>query len=334
MVGISRARSVVLSCLICLTLWNCSTAIPAAPILPSESGTPSLEDGNPLRRSFNEFDATSALQAAIDSGKRRIVVPNMGKPWLVEPICLTSNQEIVLEPGVIIRAKKGSFQGTGDYLLRAIEEENVTLIGYGAVLEMRKEDYTEDPYTFSEWRNAITLKSCRNVNIHGLTIRNSGGDGIYIGRTQEGRSSCENVSIRDVLLENNYRQGISVISARNIVIEDSVIRGTEGTPPQAGIDFEPNKPDEELTDCILRGCIIEDNRGPGFLAVLGHLGEESSPVSITVESCTIVSNKITGIWIIAGQNGVRGHIAFVNCDLPLFKQVKPGSFLTVSGLSD
>ena len=53
---------------------------------------------------FDEEDATEAIQAAIRSGAKRVIVPNVGKDWIVRPLQLASDQELVLEPGVVITA--------------------------------------------------------------------------------------------------------------------------------------------------------------------------------------------------------------------------------------
>ena len=46
---------------------------------------------------FDEADATTALQAAIQSKAKKVIVSNTGKPWNVRPITLVSDQEIVFE---------------------------------------------------------------------------------------------------------------------------------------------------------------------------------------------------------------------------------------------
>jgi len=56
---------------------------------------------------FDPEDATDGLQAAIDSGARRLIVPKMRSDWVVRPIKLTSNQEIVFERGTVISDKSG-----------------------------------------------------------------------------------------------------------------------------------------------------------------------------------------------------------------------------------
>ncbi len=49
---------------------------------------------------FNPEDATKSLQDAINSGAKKIVVDNPGKPWIVGPLKLASNQEIVFAEDV------------------------------------------------------------------------------------------------------------------------------------------------------------------------------------------------------------------------------------------
>lgn len=90
---------------------------------------------------FDREDATKALQAALDSGARKVVIPFMGAPWVVTPLQLRGNMEIVLEPGVVLLAKKGAYLGTGDSMLTANGVENLTIRGYGATLRMHKKDY-------------------------------------------------------------------------------------------------------------------------------------------------------------------------------------------------
>ena len=44
---------------------------------------------------FDEYDATECLQSAIDSGAKRVIVPNMTKDWIVRPVKLAGDQEII-----------------------------------------------------------------------------------------------------------------------------------------------------------------------------------------------------------------------------------------------
>lgn len=239
---------------------------------------------------FDAADATKALQAAIDSGARKVIVEKMASPWVVEPIRLAGDQELALEAGAVIQAKRGAFTSPGECLLSAAGKRNVTISGGpGAALRMWRADYDRAPYKKSEHRHAISIKSCAGVRISGLTIAESGGDGIYLGVA--GRETNRDVVIRDVVCDRNYRQGISVISAENLLIENTVLRDTSGTAPMAGIDFEPNNPSEKLVNCVMRNCVAENNAGDGFTFYVKHQDARSAPLSIRLENCRSVGNR-------------------------------------------
>ena len=266
---------------------------------------------------FDPEDSTEALQAAIDSGASTLIVENMGSPWIVMPIQLASNQEILFEEGCEILARRGAYHGRNDTLVTARDVENVTLRGYGATFRMWRDDY-DDPnqYEKAEWRHALSLRGARNMNIYGLTLTESGGDGIYLGVGPGGATNL-NVHIKDVVCDRNYRQGISVITAENLLIEDTVMSNTAGTPPAAGIDFEPNWPRERLVNIVMRNCLTENNAGDGYEFYLPNLHAESEPVSIRIENCRSINDRI-GVRIITGntpEQTVSGSIEFVNTEL-------------------
>lgn len=262
---------------------------------------------------FDAADATRFLQAAIDSPVERLVVPFMGAPWIVTPIRLRSGIEIVFEPGVVVLAKEGAFKGKGDSLFSATDATDIALRGYGAVLRMRKKDYQSAAYEKAEWRMCLDFVGCSRIRVEGLRLESSGGDGIYVGATKN-QPYCEGVVIRDVVCHDHHRQGISVISASDLLIENCVLSGTEGTNPQAGIDFEPNHAEEKLENCVVRNCIMENNHGAGILVYLKPLSQESAPVSLRFEHCLVRGGADTGIGIGAiKDDGPAGLIEFRNC---------------------
>jgi hypothetical protein len=264
---------------------------------------------------FNPADATEAIQEAVNSGASKVVIPYVGREWVVEPISLASNQEIVFEPGVIVTAKKGAFRGKHDCLFKGEQVKNVTLRGYGAVLRMRKEDYTKDPYIKAEWRHTLSLRGASNMKVLGLTLENSGGDGIYIGAAEDDRSvPCRNVHIRDCVCNDNYRQGISVVSAEDVHIENCKLRNTRGTPPQTGIDLEPSFPNQMLVDIRIEYCVAEGNAGGGFQIYLKHLNSRSREVSVTFESCLARNSQAHGALTLLGdEDAPGGFVEFRNC---------------------
>ena len=266
---------------------------------------------------FDPVDATACLQAALDSGAREVVVANVGEPWIVTELRPQSNTRIVFEPGVELRAKPGEFHGLNDCLVRLDNVENVTLYGPGATFTMPRADYADlTRYQKSEWRHSISIRSCRRITVEGLRLDGSGGDGIYVGVAQRGVTN-EDVVIRDVVCGNHYRQGVSVISAERLLLERVVMRGTEGTAPMAGIDFEPNMPDERLVDCVLRDCDFVDNAGAGILVATAYTNGTTPPVSVRFERCRVVGGLYSVRVSTSGnpaEGPTTGQVTFVDCE--------------------
>ena len=261
---------------------------------------------------FDETDATQALQSAINSKAKKVIVSNTGKPWNVRPIKLASDQEIVFEKGVVVQAVRGEFKKPQDMLILGQGVKNVTLSGDGATLKMWKADYQSPPYTKSEWRHALAFYACENVTIRGLLIADSGGDGIYLGAGSVGKP-CKQVSIQDVRCINHHRQGISVISAEDLLIENCAFNDTQGTAPQAGIDFEPNSARERLKNCVLRNCTFNNNHSYGILFALGQLDYDTEPLGIRLENCRTLGSLGALRVVVRNPSGVRGSIAFDRC---------------------
>lgn len=267
---------------------------------------------------FDPEDATAALQGAIGSGARKVIVPYMGSPWVLTPVRLRGNQELILEPGVVLLAKKGAFLGPGDSLLTADGVENLTIRGYGAVLRMRKRDYQQPPYPKAEWRMCLALRGVKNVLVEGLRAESSGGDGFYVSGNSV-RRWAEDVTLRNCAAEDNHRQGISVISAVNLLIDNCRFASTGGTAPEAGIDIEPDTEEERVSNIVVRNSIFENNRGHNILIHLANLTRRSGPVTIRFENCLArVTEAGAGghAGIAVGglrKGGPEGLIEFAGC---------------------
>lgn len=277
---------------------------------------------------FDPVDATPALQSSLDSGARIILIPAMGRPWITRPLSIRSHTTLVLEEGVEILSKEGEFQKDDSSMFTLKDVEDVTIYGYGARLAMRKADYRQQPYAKSEWRHAIELYGCTRISVLGLTAESSGGDGVYLGRGDRQSFNSE-VLLRDLLLRDHYRQGISVISAQDLRIERVEMSFTEGTPPSAGIDFEPNYADERILRCVLSNCVIHSNRGPAISAVLRVMDESSREIDIRVEDSYIAGSPIS--LLVFGAGRVGGRIQFTNTALQGIQLVRPGHRVEISG---
>lgn len=259
---------------------------------------------------FDAKDATRFLQKAIDSKAKRVIIDNVGKPWITDTLLLRSDLELVLADGVTLKARPESFHSRSAFLFKMDNLKNIVIRGEGkALIEMNKKDY-QDPkrYQWSEWRHAISLRGCHNVKIENLTVRSSGGDGIYVG---QGRTPCRNILIDKVICENHHRQGISVISVEGLTVRNSSFNSTGGTPPQSGIDIEPNHFSNSLRNILVENCDFNNNTSAGFMI---HLGGPDKDADITIRNCRMMNNKVGFQAYTNGRPGsVPCRITVENC---------------------
>lgn len=253
-------------------------------------------------------NATVAVQHAIDAGAKTVIFDNPGFDYLVGPITLRSDRELIFEDGVHVRALPGGFKDRNACLFKGSGVKNVVMRGRGnAVLSMNKRDYQNPKlYDLGEWRHTVSLFGCRNVTIKDLTIRSSGGDGVYIAKGK--RPLMENnILLENLLLDDHHRQGVSVISVNGLVIRKCRIQNTNGTPPMCGIDFEPNNASEEVSNCLIEETEFLNNATAGISFYCKHL---KKPLNVTIRNC-----RITGIEGISISDVDAGTIRFENCKI-------------------
>ena len=267
---------------------------------------------------FDSDDSTSAIQQAIDSGTEKVIVPYMGKPWIVNPIILNNDQEIILAPNVEIVAKKGAFKGKSNCLFTLRDGRDVKIKGYGATLSMHKSDYSGLAYEKSEHRHGIKIMGSVNVEILGLKIEKTGGDGIYVSRDYLSNGSnnnpSKNVKIQDCVCDSNYRQGISVISAEDLLIDNCILSNTKGTLPQAGIDIEPNSSIDILNNITVNNCVSRGNSGSGFIVSISRQTDKAGDISILFNNCFVKSCVAPAFRTRAvNKKGPEGWVIFKEC---------------------
>ena len=260
---------------------------------------------------WNAEDATECLQAALDSGAKKVIVDKQSGDWIVRPIFINARgMEVVFQDGVTVRAKKGAFKGLSECLFHIKDTAaDIVMRGEGkASLVMNKTDY-QDPsaYASAEWRSTLEIYG-RSVTVKDLTLLSSGGDGVYVNGAQD-------VVLENLVCKDHHRQGISVISARNLFVRKCDFSGTWGTPPACGIDLEPNHGRNFLENIVFEDCTFIENAASGILLFLGAMRSESAPVSIKFRRCIVRGNKGHGITVYAASrnDSVRGEVAFEGC---------------------
>ena len=202
-----------------------------------------------------------------------VVIPRADKPpGARAALNFSSNQLVIFKAGTVIEAKRWDFHGEGDSLgWVGLQNEwvhastkysgggpvrNLTIRGEeGAVWRMWKADYqtscpkgSPEPaanssakcYSPSGQRHGLVIWSGVGITVSGLTIENTGGDGIETGgleRAGDTSLRTREVWLKDLVLRDNNRQGMSVISALGLLVEDTIFSRTNGTDPSAGDHF-------------------------------------------------------------------------------------------------
>ncbi len=257
---------------------------------------------------------TEAIIEAMHSNYDTIILDYKSTPWIISPLRFhnIANKVILIDKGVEIKAKEKAFPNHSDALMRFTNCKDISIIGEGSVLSMNKNEYVS-----GEWRHGINIRGSENFIIKNITIKNTGGDGIYIAGTKNKKYS-ENILIENVKCINNRRQGLSIISGRNIKVLKSEFSQTKGTLPGAGLDIEPNTSTDIIEHILVKDCIFEDNFGAGVVVGLRKLDNTSQKISIHFENCILrnnhaIENTKVAAEIIVGANAknpVKGNLVF------------------------
>ena len=259
-------------------------------------------------------DSTRFIQAALDAGAETVILDRKGSPWMADSVFLRSNTRLVFEPGVELCARKGALADPRATLLSFLAVTNVTVSGAGGTVRLRREDYAKPPYRASQHRHAIACRGGVNVTVEGLTVVGAGGDGVYVCGDRTGNPT-RNLTVRDVTVTNSYRQGMSVISVKGLLVERVKLLGTRGTAPEAGIDFEPNFPTEFLQEIVVRDTLASGNAGNGFGFSLWRRTAEHPPVTARFENCRVEGGDCSVFYQSdsPNQSFPQGGISFRNC---------------------
>ena len=294
----------------------------AAAVAVAWSGTAMARTVRVSDIGYAPSDSTQFLQRALDSGAERVVVNRQAGPWVTGPLFLRSNTELVFEEGVELLAKEGLFTGLREALVTVRDVTNVVIRGEGkgAVWRMRKADYMKPPYRIAQWRHALNLLSACNVRVENLVLRESGGDGVYFGVSTNSLLPNANVVCRRLVCDGNNRQGMSVISAKGLTIEDCLLVNTRGHAPESGIDFEPNFSHELLQDVVLRNVTATNNAGNGVELGMWTFDNTSRPTGIALENCLLADNAKYSLFCgfrkrDAAQAARGGHVTLRGCRL-------------------
>ncbi|MBU2996745.1 right-handed parallel beta-helix repeat-containing protein [Cellulophaga baltica] len=262
-------------------------------------------------------DKSITIKRALLSNYDSIIVDKSLSPWEVSPIVIVkaSNKVILFEKGATVLAKNNAYPKLGDAMIELKNCKDLSFIGDSTVLKMNKEEYVE-----GEWRHVISLRGSEDISFKNMILRDSGGDGIYIAGSKEKKFS-ENIYIDNVNSVNNKRQGMSIISAKNVFVSNSKFSETKGALPEAGLDIEPNTSEDLVVNINFENCEFYNNYHAGVKLALGKLNAESTKIAVLFTNCLIEnnhneSNRYAPAELVFGadkDSPVKGNVLFEDC---------------------
>ncbi|EOT0615457.1 TPA: right-handed parallel beta-helix repeat-containing protein [Acinetobacter baumannii] len=220
-------------------------------------------------------DITSYVNSLIEENKT-VTIPNGN--FLVsatKSIQLKDNSTLKLSPNTVLNVIPTS---SGSYRVFKIKNvKNVSISG-GKLIG--------DKYTHlgkaGEWGMGVEIRDSQNVSLSNMSIDKMWGDAIYIGTN--GKNSTYNISLKNIRMNDNRRQGISIISVNKLLASNITATNTSGAMPASGIDIEPNNGSMILKNIVLKNIKTSGNQGSGIQIGLSRYDNSTKPLSITIEN--------------------------------------------------
>lgn len=233
-------------------------------------------------------DDTAAIQKAVNYaasvGGGTVAIPE--GTYLINAdtgIRLKSNIRLSLSGDTVLKAKASYNENYA--VVSALNVSNIEIAG-GKIVGDRDIHIG----TTGEWGHGISIRNSKDIRIADVSVSKCWGDGIYIGAAYTASAGeanfCENVTIEGCTADNNRRNGISIISVKNLIVRDCVLSNSNGTKPQAGIDFEPNYATEFMQNVVVQDLRTINNADSAICVSLSRIEKSSNPVSITIINWT------------------------------------------------
>jgi hypothetical protein len=121
--------------------------------------------------------------------------------------------------------------------------------------------------------HSLFVFSSQDVLLHDVDSLDAVTDGIYVGTSDQTNTATypKRITIQNPIVRRAYRNNISIINCDNCHIlgdgkgaqSSCQLTHANGTAPEAGIDFEPNKPSAMpgISNSRVEGCYVAQNEG-------------------------------------------------------------------------
>lgn len=238
-------------------------------------------------------DDSAAIQAAIDTvagtGGTVLVPDGVYMVSAVENnLLLKSDMTLKLAGGAVLKAIPND--ATHYAVLTISGAANVWVMG--GTLEGERNAHRGKS---GEWGMGIRIDDgAKNVTIAGLTAKKMWGDGFYV-------QDAEDVRFCGVTADGNRRQGLSIIDADGVLVQNATFKNTGGTRPGAGIDLEPDRDSQRIANVRIENSKFFDNAGGGILVA----GKKARVAKVEMTRNTFRGNRP---FVVENAPGVAASI--------------------------
>lgn len=265
-------------------------------LLYSNTTFAQFQEGADITDELNQLIATQGNTIYIPSGNYRIDA--------TKSVNLRNNTTLILDPKTTLKVIPNNL---GSYQLFKINNvKNVSISG-GTLIG--------DKYTHlgdkGEWGMGIEIKDSQNISISDMRIDKMWGDAIYLGTN--GQDSNSNINLNNITMNDNRRQGLSIISVKKLRGYNLYANNTSGTDPASGIDIEPNNNKAILQDIYLKNIYTIGNQGSGLHSYFGFYKGSPKAIDIKIENHVDNGSKY-GFYMLGLDNNAIGKFEIKNAN--------------------
>ena len=225
-----------------------------------------------------KVDYTTILQETIDSHPK-IIMPNFPVLVNAKGLRIPSNRVLYFQEKAWVKFQGPALKKLND-VIKIYDVQNVTLINpkvEGSKYSSLQQD--------GQWSAGICILNSKNVTIKNLLTKDTYGDGLFIGSEDGGYS--ENISITGGWIDNARRNGLSITSGKNVVVNQLLISNTSGHDPEAGVDVEPSWEKDIIENVVLKNIYTFNNKQAGIAVNMNALNvktpKEVKTISLTID---------------------------------------------------
>ena len=236
-----------------------------------------------------------------------------GKIYLItnglEMSYVSSDHEYLItsteEGKATIKIADGTLVTYGYWGLRLQSSPNVTISN----LHIDANRDNREPAETSGVHSLLISNNCEGMRLYDLLLDNAVCDNLYFVSTKDTDPDevLTDFEMHNCVLENAYRNNMSVINGYNFKIIGCEFNNAHGTAPEGGIDFEPNGNDSlGYGNMLVEGCTFKNNHQYGLY--LTYIIPESGS--------SIVKNNVfdnNALMVVSKYNVVKNNI-FMNLD--------------------